>query len=85
MIEVVAVKVRLPFESVPGTPVTEIVGGGALKNWSVPVIGGVLLAPVTVAVTVTLCPKFTVPRFAVSTPEVTYTTEIPVEDELAGP
>ncbi len=75
----------MPFESVPGTPVTEIVGGGALENWSVPVIGGVLLAPVIVAVAITVCPKFTVPRFAVITPEVGYTTEMPVGDEVAGP
>jgi hypothetical protein len=78
----IAVKVWLPLASVPGVPDT---GFATPENWKVPVIGGLLLAPVTVTVMLALWPKLMVVGFAIAVAVVPYTTETPVADELAGP
>jgi len=66
--------------SVPGLPGTGFATPG---NDNVPVIGGLLLAPVAVAVMLVLWPKLMVAGFAIAVAAVAYSGETVVAEEDA--
>jgi hypothetical protein len=60
------------------------IGFATPENWKVPVIGGLLLAPVTVTVMLALWPKLMAVGFAIAVALVAYTafTTAPEDVEL---
>ena len=64
----------------PGTPGTGLATPG---NSNVPVIGGLLLAPVALAVMLVLCPKLMVAGFAIPVVAVAYNGETVTAAEIA--
>ena len=61
-----AVNVWFPMGSVPCVRVVGFTVEFPTKNWIVPVIGGLVLAPVTVSEKLTFCPKLMLVALAVS-------------------